>query len=199
MKTYISGKISGLDYEEVKIKFANAAQLLSDIGMEPVSPLDNGLEYSASWEDHLLADIEKLLTCDAILMLHDWTDSRGARIEKTIAEEKGIMILFESNITDTKSNLQIIKDAIQDVTGMRFDQYIAPGKERSAFYARMILIHHCRFVQKMDLPDIARLVNRDHSTVSYSLKSYRREVDYNIAFRKMVRKVNNFVNQCVLV
>lgn len=44
MKVYISGKISGLPLLEVKEKFANAADLLDSLGLQPVNPLDNGLQ-----------------------------------------------------------------------------------------------------------------------------------------------------------
>jgi hypothetical protein len=40
-------------------------------------------------------DISALLTCDAIYLLKNWGDSRGARIERAIALELGIKIIYE--------------------------------------------------------------------------------------------------------
>ena len=42
-------------------------------------------------------DITHLVTCDAIALLNNWTDSKGARLEKHIAEQLGMRVIF---ITD---------------------------------------------------------------------------------------------------
>ncbi|WGU70656.1 DUF4406 domain-containing protein [Capnocytophaga canimorsus] len=99
MKIYISGKISGLDIEQAKRNFDNAEQLISAIGLTPVNPFKNGLTLSHSWEQHLLKDIENLMACDGILMLENWLDSKGARIENNIANEMGKVVLYESFYT----------------------------------------------------------------------------------------------------
>lgn len=93
MKIYISGKISGLPMEEVRAKFAQAEQQIVAFGHTPVNPLNNGQPADASWEEQMLASIKMLFECDAIYMLHDWGDSRGARIERNIAEEMGFEII----------------------------------------------------------------------------------------------------------
>lgn len=197
MRTYISGKISGLPYEEVEAKFQEAEDLLMMLDMEAVNPLKNGLKRDSSWENHMVRDIEILLTCDAILLLEDWLASKGARIEKNLAEEAGLMIFFESNITDSNKQLQKIKDAIQNVTGLRFEEYTTASRERNTFFARMIIINYCRLKEKMSLPEIARLVHRDHTTVMHCLKTYKDEVKYNFTFREIVRKVDNILSKSV--
>ena len=98
MKIYISGKITGLPINEAKRKFDKAEELLNEKGMETVNPFNNGLRLTDNWKDHLICDIENLLHCDAIYMLNDWFESKGARIEKYIAEECGITVIFESDI-----------------------------------------------------------------------------------------------------
>lgn len=195
MRTYISGKISGLPFDEVQHKFKQAEELLTLLDMQPVNPLKNGLDRDASWENHIVKDVEILLTCDAVLMLDNWIGSRGARIEKTVAEEAGLMILFESNIVDSNKHLQAIKDAIQDVIGLRFEQYITKSRERKAFFARMIFINYCSN-NGMSLHEIARLVKRDHTTIVHCNKTYSDDVKYNSEFREIVRKVEKilFVN-----
>ena len=196
MKTYISGRISGLDYTEVERKFENAEDLITGIGLVPVSPLKNGLDRNTTWENHMLKDIEILLTCDAILMLEDWAESRGARIEKTIAEESGKLILFESNIADNDKRLREIKDAIQYVTGLRFEDYTQKGRQKDSFFARMILINYCCTID-MSLPEIANIVRRDRTTVVHCVKIYPDELKYNSQFRDIVRKVDNFMSKSV--
>lgn len=197
MRTYISGKISGLLYEEVEAKFQAAEDLLMCLDMEAINPLKNGLERGSSWENHIVRDIEIMLSCDAVLLLEDWVHSKGARIEKTVAEEAGLMIFFESNMVDTNRQLQHIKDAIQDVTGLKFDEYTTSSRERSAFFARMIIINYCRSTEKMSLHEIARLVHRDHTTVMHCIKTYKDEVKYNSVFREIVRKVDKIMSKSV--
>ena len=93
MKIYISGKITGLPYDEVVRKFGEAERRIHATQNIPVNPLRNGVHISADWVKHMEADIRMLMTCDAILLLPDWKDSPGARIEKTIAEGMNLIIL----------------------------------------------------------------------------------------------------------
>lgn len=86
MKVYISGRISGLPMSEVKEKFDNAADLLDSLDLQPVNPLNNGLQEGATWAQHMGKDIEMLLECDGILMLDNWKQSKGADIERAIAK-----------------------------------------------------------------------------------------------------------------
>lgn len=41
------------------------------------------------------ADIKLLMDCDAIYLLKGWEDSKGARIEKELAESLGYRIIKE--------------------------------------------------------------------------------------------------------
>lgn len=95
MKVYISGKISGENYEKVTQKFNQAAAQVSAYGYTPINPLDNGVHHAEEWNKHMAADIAMLLECEAIYLLTDWNDSKGARIEKNIAEEIGIEIMHQ--------------------------------------------------------------------------------------------------------
>ena len=85
MKVYISGRISGLPYEEVERKFAAAEAHWTGPNFLVLNPLKNGLDRSASWEEHMVADIRMLMEADKVVMLSDWKESRGARIEEAIA------------------------------------------------------------------------------------------------------------------
>ena len=92
---YISGKISGLPVEEVKVKFKKASDHIISIGCLPSNPLNNGLTHSHSWEQHMRRDIEMLMSCDAIYMLSDWNDSKGATIEHHLAHDLGMDIIYQ--------------------------------------------------------------------------------------------------------
>ncbi len=93
MKWYISGKITGLQANNVIEKFAKAEQQVKAFGHEPVSPLNNGLDMEDDWNKHITADIALLLECDAIYLLKDWQDSKGSRIEENVARECGLEII----------------------------------------------------------------------------------------------------------
>lgn len=105
MRVYISGKISGQSADEVEAKFAQAVAQIRAFGHEAVNPLDNGLGSEASWNEHLVADIALLLGCDAIYLLKDWRNSRGARIERNIAQECGLQILRQPEYATYESRI----------------------------------------------------------------------------------------------
>lgn len=93
MKVYISGKITGLPFEEVEDNFYHAQNRLEEEGFEVVNPLENGLPREAEWHEHVKADIRLLLECDTIYLLENWKESKGARIERDIAVALGYDIV----------------------------------------------------------------------------------------------------------
>lgn len=193
MRIYISGKISGLPIEEARQRFDNAAGLLADIGFEPVNPFNNGLEPDASWNAHLVADIAMLLECDAIYMMDNWIDSKGASIEYDIATRLEMDVWFESNISHTNPDVMRIQNAIHEVTGLRFNQYAEKTRKRNFFFARLLFVYHCRQL-KLTLTEIARHIHRDHSSMLHYLKKYHDDVQFNPEFRDLATKVNNILN-----
>ena len=96
MKIYISGQITGLFIEEAKKQFKEAEVLLKEKGHEVINPFniipDNP---NPKWEDYMLADIKELFSCEAIYFLNNWHLSKGARIEKRIAEEMNLKYYIE--------------------------------------------------------------------------------------------------------
>lgn len=103
MKIYISGMITGCPIEAAREKFAQAAQQIVAFGHTPVNPFDNGLDVAAEWEAQMVKDIELLLGSDAIYLLKDWENSKGARIEEHIARECGLEIIPQPEITVLRS------------------------------------------------------------------------------------------------
>lgn len=99
MKVYISGKVSGLPFEEVYKKFEAAESELSNhwngklTPVNPVKLVEQNDSYT--WEDYMEKDIALLLRCQAIYMLTDWEDSKGARCEHALAKELGLRIVYQ--------------------------------------------------------------------------------------------------------
>lgn len=86
MKIYISGPMTGIkDYNFPAFNAAEKALL--GYG---VNPAKNGLPLGLPWSTYLRADLKVLLECDAMLQLPGWMDSRGARLECSVADALGM-------------------------------------------------------------------------------------------------------------
>lgn len=97
-RIYISGKITGLDIKVAEGYFEAVEQQLTKAGHIPINPMKIlGYDPKHTWKDYMVADIEALLGCDAILMLENWTDSKGAKIEHAIAEKLGLELYYSKN------------------------------------------------------------------------------------------------------
>lgn len=192
MRAYISGKITGLPFEEVKMRFEEAEGLLKNLGFEPVSPLDNGLDDTATWIEHMCADIKLLHECDVIFMLENWGLSTGAKIEYDFAVRVRKTILFETTILKSQEAVLKIQEAIHETTGLKLSQYSTKSRKREGFYARMLFVHHCKR-ERMMLSDIAKYINRSYSAINHFLNKYNDEVKFNSEFRVLSEQVNRLL------
>lgn len=91
-RIYIAGKVTGLPWQEVEDKFLEAAKIIQQHGAIPEEPIYYCLA-SWSWQKCMRTCLKVLLSCDKILLLPDWKQSRGARIEFLVALATGIPIL----------------------------------------------------------------------------------------------------------
>lgn len=95
MTVYISGKVSG--DSNFREKFAIAEKALKGkhpvLKIKTVNPV-KGEKEGKSWEYYLKKDIKKLLKCNAIYLLPDWRESKGALFEKEIAEKLGYTVIY---------------------------------------------------------------------------------------------------------
>lgn len=185
MKVYISGKITGLPITEAEERFKDAEELISALNLTPVNPLKNGLPRHSSWEEHMAKDIELLKQCEAIFMLENWEDSRGAKIEYDFAIGSGKTIMYENQISNGR-DLQKLTTAIHEVTGLTIKDLTDERRTRDTVFARMIFAWHCK---DMRPDDIGRIINRDRCTVGYYLNRYEDEVKYNPSFAKLASNV----------
>lgn len=94
-RVYLSGPISDVDPARVKAMFSRASELLDASGaLEIITPLNNGLPPTASWEQHMEVDLALLKACDNICLLPGWEMSRGCRREVCFALNQGINIVI---------------------------------------------------------------------------------------------------------
>jgi hypothetical protein len=184
-KVYISGKITGLPFDEVQAKFEAAKKFVTGLGHEAVSPLENGLHVDCPWIFHMRMDIIMLLDCDAIYLLSDWCDSRGAMLEKNIAETLGIEMLYEKEDGKIFSR---IKQAVFDVTGISFSEISGASGKHDVVVARIIYAWHC-MMEGAPYLYIAKEINRSYASVAKYIEKYNDEYKFNGFFRERAEKV----------
>lgn len=91
MIVYLSGPISNRPNQN-REAFAAAAEQLRSLGLTVVNPheLFDWAAEPLPWAAYMREDLKALLLCDRILMLRGWKQSRGARLERIVAEAVGI-------------------------------------------------------------------------------------------------------------
>jgi hypothetical protein len=191
MKIYISGKITGLPYDEAKAKFDAAERELAAQGYEVVNPTNNGIPISAPWELHIAMDIIHLIGCHAIYMLPDWEISKGATLEKNIAELTGKTIIYQETPAFAS-----VKQAIADVMGVSFVDIVGPSRERKHVFARFIFAHYCMASgPKVKVKHVAEAMKHDHSTVIYYLRKFKDDNQFNPEFKELVARVESTLSK----
>ena len=102
MKVYISGKISGLHYNEAAFNFSINENILNAMGHHSVNPMSRKYFKNRMgklpWLVHMILDIILLLQCDAIFLQDNWTDSRGAKVEYFISKMFRMKVLEECEL-----------------------------------------------------------------------------------------------------
>ena len=99
MKIYIAGKITGdPDY---KVKFDDVEAVLVNKGHSVMNPARLGNYEEFSWDDYMEVASAMQKVCEATVLLPDWQDSKGARIELHTAEQLGHKIyLWHTRVWD---------------------------------------------------------------------------------------------------
>lgn len=92
-KIYLCGAITGLNPVRCKALFQIAQNKIATNWRLVMNPFDNGLDEEASWEDHMRADIKMLMECDALYVVNDISNSKGAKIELNLARALGIKVM----------------------------------------------------------------------------------------------------------
>ena len=92
MKIYIAGKVTGEKTGDVFVKFNAVEYKLKRKGNTVVNPL-RLVSQSWEWNKCMTVCLAEMLQCDAIYLLPDWGDSKGARLEYHIAQELKLMVM----------------------------------------------------------------------------------------------------------
>lgn len=95
LRVYISGPMSNLDDYNRPAFFAAEVELLA-AGFEVCNPARVEIP-GGEWEDFMREDIAMLVTCDAIVVLDGFENSRGSFVEMRMAWDLKIPIVHYSN------------------------------------------------------------------------------------------------------
>ena len=93
MKVYIAGKVTGEQIGDAFVKFNTAEFQLKRAGYTVVNPL-RIVSQKLSWEKCMKVCLAELINCDAIYLLPDWAESRGAKLEYHIAQELKLKLIL---------------------------------------------------------------------------------------------------------
>ncbi|GAB6393607.1 MAG: DUF4406 domain-containing protein [Treponematales bacterium] len=88
-RLYLSGKITG--DPNYKAKFRAAQVLLEQAGYRVGNPASLDMPEEA-WKAAMRKALILMLTCDGVALLDDWRDSRGARLEISLALSMDIAV-----------------------------------------------------------------------------------------------------------
>lgn len=106
---YIAGKVTGEPFRETAIKFEKAYNEIKGIGFDAIVPLELVQDYlnehpekidlpeKELWQLAMKLCISQMVECDAVLLLDDWTQSKGALMESQLALDLGIPRFTEIN------------------------------------------------------------------------------------------------------
>jgi hypothetical protein len=102
MKVYLAGPYTPHDgRKETRLenirRASEAAQRLLKAGHTPLCPhtMTAGWEATCDYDDFLRLGLEWLATCDALLLLPGWEQSKGARQERAEAVTLGLLIAHD--------------------------------------------------------------------------------------------------------
>jgi hypothetical protein len=103
---YICGPITGLPNNN-KRAFEIAEQKWEKLGFEVINPHDLCasivIEHQGTaaelWQKCMKRDISIMVRCDVVVLLDGWSNSRGATIERNLAQQLGIDCILDSSVS----------------------------------------------------------------------------------------------------
>lgn len=110
---YLSGPITNNDLVEVKKSFNSLHNLVNKLGVRSVhNPIyfltpssELSLDKQGIWEFYMKQSLKNLVQCDIIVLMDRYHSSKGARLEKYVAEQLGIEVIYEKDLHEAKINI----------------------------------------------------------------------------------------------
>lgn len=96
-RIYLAGPMTGLPDLNFPAFHAEAARLRA-LGFDVVNPAEVNVDPELGWISCMKKDIPELLSCNGVALLDGWESSRGARLERHIAEQLDMSVRLSSLI-----------------------------------------------------------------------------------------------------
>jgi hypothetical protein len=94
-RIYLAGPMTGLPEYNYPAFHAEAARLRA-LGYHVENPAEN--PEQDSWEAYMRQAIRQMLTCEIVAFLFGWAESRGALLERYIAQQVGLAVIPSAQI-----------------------------------------------------------------------------------------------------
>jgi len=91
---YIAGKITGMEQQAYQL-FELYEKALKQKGYIVANPMKLNHEHDKKWSSYMRECISCLMECDKIFLMHNWVESKGAKLELSIANSIGIDACFD--------------------------------------------------------------------------------------------------------
>lgn len=91
-RVYIAGPMTGLPGFNYPA-FHRAADALRAKGYHVENPADNPVPACGTWKGYMRMAITQLVTCDTVVLLPGWSESKGAKVEHQLALDLGLDVL----------------------------------------------------------------------------------------------------------
>lgn len=96
MRIYVAGPCSGIP--EMNYPLFNAvAKRLRALGHEVLNPAENPVPPCGTWAGYMRMALVQLVQCECIVLLPGWAESRGALLERSVAQALGIDVAHFSD------------------------------------------------------------------------------------------------------
>lgn len=95
-RVYIAGPMTGLPSLNFPAFEAEAKRYRAR-GCHVENPAEINPDVTKPWEECMRLDIPRMLTCDTVVMLPGWQQSKGAKIEHDLALALGMAIVYQNN------------------------------------------------------------------------------------------------------
>lgn len=97
MRIYLAGPMTGLPDHNYPAFHAEAARLRS-LGHEVLNPAENPAPPCGTWQAYMRMALAQLVQCECIALLPGWMDSKGALIERKLAQVLAMDVVMAADL-----------------------------------------------------------------------------------------------------
>lgn len=107
-KIYIAGPMTGLP-EFNYPAFNAAAAKLRAMGHTVLNPAENPVPPCGTWAGYMRMALAQLVQCDCVVLLPGWAESKGALIERKLAQVLGMDVvhLLDEQLLEQLANMPL--------------------------------------------------------------------------------------------